>query len=536
MVFRTSILLLILACVGILTPRRVMGQATTIDTGLPASPGGGSSSLGPAPGSGANTLGTTPGSGGSALAQPASGIISGRLGTATTRAPSAISTPAAGEGGNATGMGYRAPQPQPAPVGERYGSFEITDKDDEGPKDGLTLDQAIDRVVHENLDLRSKFLEIPQAEADILNANLRANPVFYADSQLIPYGKFNRSSPGGPTQYDVNISYPFDLSRKRQARTNYASTAKRVIEAQYQDAVRNRIDDVYGAYTDVLGARQTVRFARTSVEGMKKFVEVTRLLYEREQATRADVGRANVRLSEAEVGLLDAEENLRKTKRVLGTLLNMTPEESESLEVRGSIRVEVPAVPPMEELVQTALAVRPDVVSFRLGVQSAEANVRLQKANRFTDVYVLYQPYTFQNNQPYGLKSPISWALGVTVPLPVYNRNQGGIERAKLNVTQSRLEVETLERQVITDVQQAFHEYDITKEMVRRIRQTVEPNARLARNDSYRLYVGGEVNQLTYLDAQRAYNDTAKQYLDTVVRHRKSMLSLNTALGQRMLP
>ena len=81
-----------------------------------------------------------------------------------------------------------------------------------------------------------------------------------------------------------------------------------------------------------------------------------------------------------------------------------------------------------------ALALRPDVVSFRLGIHTAEANVRLQRANRFSDVYVLYQPYTFQDNTPVGLKSATSWALGVTVPLPLYNRNQGNIERAKLNV------------------------------------------------------------------------------------------------------
>ena len=82
------------------------------------------------------------------------------------------------------------------------------------------------------------------------------------------------------------------------------------------------------------------------------------------------------------------------------------------------------------------MAERPDVVSFRLGIQRAEADVRLAKANAFSDVYVLWQPYTFQDNTPYGLKSQYSWALGVTVPLPIYNRNQGGIERAKLNVTQ----------------------------------------------------------------------------------------------------
>jgi cobalt-zinc-cadmium efflux system outer membrane protein len=149
---------------------------------------------------------------------------------------------------------------------------------------------------------------------------------------------------------------------------------------------------------------------------------------------------------------------------------------------------------------------------------------------------VLYQPYTLQDNTPYGVKSPTSWALGVTVPMPLYNRNQGGIARAKLNVTQSQIELGTLERQLVTDVQQAYHEYEVTGRMVERIRNEIEPEARAVREDTRRLYLGGEVNVLVFLNAQREYQDVVKQYLDTVVRHRRSMLALNTVLGQRVLP
>ena len=58
------------------------------------------------------------------------------------------------------------------------------------------------------------------AKADILTAGLRANPILYSDVQCVPYGSFSRARPGGQTQYDVNVSYPLDITRKRQARTN----------------------------------------------------------------------------------------------------------------------------------------------------------------------------------------------------------------------------------------------------------------------------------------------------------------------------
>ncbi len=104
-----------------------------------------------------------------------------------------------------------------------------------GPPDGLTLEQAIDRLLAANLDLLAKQFEIPQARADVLTASLRGNPIFYADAQLVPYGVDSVKKPDGPTQYDLNISQPFDFAHKRQARVMVASRALKVQEAQFQE-------------------------------------------------------------------------------------------------------------------------------------------------------------------------------------------------------------------------------------------------------------------------------------------------------------
>jgi len=434
-------------------------------------------------------------------------------------------------------MGITAPRPRPVPPTPLYGSLSLTEvAEDEGPANGLTLDMAIERAIRENLDLRSKYYEIPQARADVLQAGLRTNPVFYADSQLIPYGQYNRSAPGGPTQYDVNVSYPFDVSHKRQARVMVASRAIKVLEAQYQDAVRMTIETVHQAFVDVLVARQTIRYTRRSVEGLRRLLAVEKKRYELDQSTRADVGRVEILLDAAQIGLLDAEQQYGKAKQTLANLLNIPPLEAESLEIRGSILDRVPQPPPLQELHQIALTMRPDIVSFRLGIKRAEADVKLALANRFSDIYVLYQPYTFQNNQPFGGKSTTSWALGVTVPLPIYNRNQGGIQRAKLNVTQTQIQLATIERQTLTDVSQAYREYATTRQMVQKMERETIPVAKRVLSDSYRLYTGGEQDVTFYLDAQRNYNDIVKQYLDSLSRHRRSMLSLNTVLGMRILP
>jgi cobalt-zinc-cadmium efflux system outer membrane protein len=516
------------ALLGSLIPHGARAQGPTFDPGQEGPPGAGASLLGRPPGSG--------GSAPSDAAATSGPFLGGRAGTDTPRVPTAISTPA---GGAVTVQqeGIRPPQPQPLTEHRIYGTLSLpTEVATEGPPDGLTLDAAIDRMLAENLDLRAKFMEIPQAQADVLNAGLRANPIFYADGQLVPYGRYTRSRPGGQTQYDVNISYPLDVSHKRQARTAVATRAKRVLEAQYQDAVRIAIDNLYTAFVDVLAARQTAIYARQSYQTFGKILEATEALYKKDQATRADVTKIKIQHETIYVGLLDAEETLNQRKRTLGVLLNVRPEDAVRIDLRGTIVDRGPPPPPQNELLEIALAVRPDVVSYRLGLQRAEADVRLARANRFSDVYVLYQPYTFQDNTPFGLKSPTSWALGVTVPIPVYNRNQGGILRAQLNVTQTQIELATIERQLATDVHNAEREYQITKLAVGRIERELLPGAIQVREDTRRLYEGGEMNVVAFLNTETDYNNTVKQYLDTMVRHRRSMLNLNTVLGQRVLP
>jgi cobalt-zinc-cadmium efflux system outer membrane protein len=216
--------------------------------------------------------------------------------------------------------------------------------------------------------------------------------------------------------------------------------------------------------------------------------------------------------------------------------LNLPPEAAERLELRGAIGDLATPPPAEQELIEIARAARPDVASFRLGVVAAQANVALQRANRFSDAYLLYQPYTFQNNAPFGTQSATSWALGITVPLPVYNRNQGNIERARINVYQSQVQLSFGERRIVTEVQQALSEYRVSAQIVRHIRVEIEPALKRARDARFKLFDEGEVTKFVFMDAQRKYNDTVKAYLDSIVRHRRSMLVLNTVVGQRILP
>jgi len=524
-----AVALAVAAAVGTTARGQSVGeQAPFTPMGLGgAAPGSTQSRLGPAPGTDAGPFAAQPGQD-----QPLMGAGGA---TSVPRVPASISTPEANPTAGTRSMA--APTPLPVPPAQLYGSLSMPEEDEAAAvPGGMTLDQAIELMIRENLDLKSKALEIPQARADVLTASLLANPIFFADAQMVPYGNYTKERPGGQTQYDVNISHPVDFSFKRTARKAYASQVVRVVEAQYQDAVRLAMQNVHTAFVDVLSARQLARYAKASVEGFDRLIRATELLYERDISSRADVSQVKSQQQIAIVGLEDAEENLRRSKRTLGMLLNIPPEQAETLEFDGVIEDRGPEPPPTEELVRMALEFRPDVIAFRLGIKAAEAGYGLARANRYQDAYVLYQPYTFQNNAPIGLKSAYSWALGVTVPMPLYNRNQGNIERARLNINQSRIDLAAIERRVETEVVQAAREYQITRDIVKRIRTEIIPASEQSKNDRFVLFQNSQVNVVSYLDAQRVHNDNVKAYLDTAIRHRRSMLNLDTVVGRRLLP
>jgi cobalt-zinc-cadmium efflux system outer membrane protein len=271
--------------------------------------------LGPIPGSGAAALGPPPGAlqadGG--FADPAGGTAgagfgagrrrTGRLPGKRTGRTAAVS--------QAASPALELPEVLPAPVASESGDIpslflDLSLADDPGPDDGLSLDMAIDRLLAANLDIRGLRQELTQADADIITAGLRTNPLVYMDSQMIPYGSVDKDRPGGPTQYDVNITVPWDVSGKRQARTVVARMARTSIEAQFQDVVRRQLDGLYRAFVDLQSARLDALTARAALERQQGLLAD---LERREGAAeRRAAGEANltVVIAQTRVSLADA--------------------------------------------------------------------------------------------------------------------------------------------------------------------------------------------------------------------------------------
>jgi cobalt-zinc-cadmium efflux system outer membrane protein len=492
------------------------------------------SKLGAAPGAGEVPFAQEPGGRGKGLAQhanPAQSTVQYRTGG------SGLSLMSAGPQivRSAAPLGGARPQARVEELPPLYGPLELPAGDVEGPPNGLTLEQAVERLVRYNPDLRAKSYEIPQARADVITAGLRGNPFYFLSAGNYPYAPYSPARPGGES-YSTTIVQPFDINHKRAARSDAAKATLSVLEYQYQDAVRLAIGDLYNAFLDVMVARETIRYAEASVTGTTRLLEAAEVQLRTRVITEPDYLAITIQHDAAAIGLERARTQLLQSKHALAALLAFPPDAAEQIEIRGTIRDRSPPPPSRDELVNTALAVRPDLAAFRLGIQRAWADLRVYRKEVFEDIFFVYSPWQLQNNHPIGAQNATSYSFGLLGTIPLFNRNQGDIRRAQLNVTQTRVAWQSMQRQAIAEVDRAFLEYQISRQSVERLEKTVLPASERVRQGVIKQFNQGEKSRLDVLEAQRQHNELVRQYRDTAIAHRRAMLRLNTAVGQRVLP
>jgi cobalt-zinc-cadmium efflux system outer membrane protein len=199
--------------------------------------------------------------------------------------------------------------------------------------------------------------------------------------------------------------------------------------------------------------------------------------------------------------------------------LKATPAEATGTLAAGP--VDAPGAP---RLLAQALGLRPDVLAARNDQVQAETSTRLQRALRTPNITV---GGGYQNN--FGSDGV---AFGVTVPLPFFNRNEGGIARADAERRAADARAAATATAVRLEVQRALNAVETNTARVEYIEREYLTNAQESRDivlESYRL---GVANLIDFLDAQRAFRDTQRTYNRALFDQRVSLFELAAAVGR----
>jgi cobalt-zinc-cadmium efflux system outer membrane protein len=197
------------------------------------------------------------------------------------------------------------------------------------------------------------------------------------------------------------------------------------------------------------------------------------------------------------------------------------------------LHVEAPAeLPNVERIQQLALDRRPDVKALELAQAQSVADLRLQEALGKIDLTVGAE---YRRQQGLAGRSN-SLGIFLSAPLPIANRNQGEIARAGAERSKAEREMAARRAQVFSEVEAAYHEFVATQAMVDGIERDLLKPAASARDISRYTYTSGGTTLLELLDAQRAFNDTMRSYLDAQASLRRAASRLNAAAGTEVVP
>ena len=164
------------------------------------------------------------------------------------------------------------------------------------------------------------------------------------------------------------------------------------------------------------------------------------------------------------------------------------------------------------------------------------AELDQERAEQTSDLSLLYTPFEYRDNSQVGLQNATSWGTGIFVSVPLFNRNQGNLKRARLNVQQSRVEVTSLDAKVVGEVLQAYRDFENTREDVERLETTALPALRRKQDRARRKFEDGRIGLNEFLAVQRDGTSLVRYHRDILARHRRNSLKINTAVGHRVIP
>jgi len=394
----------------------------------------------------------------------------------------------------------------------------------------LTVGQAVSEALANNANLLAERANIGIAEARVIGARLRPNPVFSAGADHLAVGRFTEINGGGPTEMNLRFDLPVERAGKRPLRVAVAQAAHSVAELNYLNAVRGLALEVRNAFLDAQAARDSLALARESLLSLNRIAAINEARLRAGDLSRVETIRSRLAALQFENSVRQAELRLRSALTRLGGLMGRS-DPSSVKEAAGEIAAGAAPVL-LDEVRAQALRLRPDLQALRREVARAGTESRLQVAAARPD-YTLGTEYRRQQGVN-GTSN--SLGLFLEIPIPFLDRNQGEIARARQEERQAEARVRALEQTIAAEVHQAVEQHRAAGEMLERIRGTMLQEARQVREITEYSYQRGEASLLEMLDAQRAFNETIEAYNQARAEFARALYLLDAVTGREVQP
>ena len=402
----------------------------------------------------------------------------------------------------------------------------------------ITLDEAIQMALQHNHNLLAARTMILQSQAEETTANLRPNPYLFADWEYLPLGSPSRQNPtaypnvptsdylNNNTEGDIGLGYLIERGKKRQHRLKAAQDITAQTRSLVADNERGLTFNVASGFINVQFAESTLELAKLDLKSFGQTVEIGEMRFKAGAISEDDYLKIKLQLLQFETDYQQAE--LARVQ-ALSDLRQLLGYESVSADydVAGPFDYQ-PVKGNLEDLQLKAMQNRPDYRAAQQGVTAANSQHELQKAIGKVDV-------TVQAN--YSHVNAINAAsVYSSIPLPIFNRNQGEIARTRFAITQTQELEKATSGQVMTDVHDAYEGLQENDRVIQLYRSGYLEIARKDRDISEYAYRRGAASLLDFLDAERSYRATQLAYRQALASYLLALEQLREAVGVRVLP
>ena len=396
----------------------------------------------------------------------------------------------------------------------------------------LSWGQVKARFESSNEFLKADAVNVDEMKAEEITAFLRPNPQFTiaADgNQLVPHDGVWQPTKG--TQIQTNFSYLHERQHKRELRLETAKEATQIASSQHADLERNLLFNLRVGFVTVLQSKAVLDLTKQELDYYDKIIEISRERYKVGDMAQIDLDRVELQRVQYESDWQAAEVNLRTAKIQLQQMLNdKTP--VDQFDVDGPFEFS-DNLSPLDDFRQAALDHRPDLQAAVESIQQAKSTHNLAVANGSTDP-TLSGWYT--NNPSFNNPNALqTLGLSISVPLRIFDRNQGEKRRTFLDIGRNQHLQEFARAQVFTDVDSAYAQVNSSLILLRPYKDKYLDQATRVRDTVTFSWQKGAASLMDFLNAQSDYRQVQLAYVQLVGAYLTAAGQMNLAVGQEMI-
>lgn len=387
-------------------------------------------------------------------------------------------------------------------------------------KKQINLKDALVIALLKNPRLQVFSLQVRAMDAEALQASFRPNPEF--DVELENFAGQNELSGFKSTETTIQIGQLLELGGKRSKRTTVAKIGVLQNKAEYEAAKLMVFAEVSGAFVQVLTAQEQLKLQKELVSLAENFVESIQKRVEAGKVSPAELARAQVSLAKARLELGRMQNQLNIARKNLVRLWGMEniPFESVRGELNHLIRI------PDLKIIESEIEHHPMIVSQMFRIKQNEAIYQLEKSRRIPDVNISLGIRRLNESGSQAL------VAGVSLPIMVFNRNQGMIERARIQKDMATIEYRRAILEMKTGIYEVYQNMKWLHNEIHNYQTEIIPSA----EKSFRIisegYEVGRFTSLDVLDAQRTLFDVKSEYLNRLAEYQTILGKLESMIGK----